>query len=306
MTFNSLPALSIDLAGDYQNYFNQSQTKLADACPNSRFAWDIGYHYHYLLEADCLTLVSDGGVFTQPHFSLPLGPLDGARLGQIIAKLEGIFAGENWPFTAMFVDEAYLPYFEQLDGYEAHISYDDDFSDYVYEGAKLAKLKGKDYRAKRNHVNKFIRDYASFSYRKLSKEDKDGAVDLVRSWCEDKEIDCGDPLASDCQPISLLFDYWDELDVRGGVIFDNESLIAFSMASLIDQGREAVIHFEKADPAYEGLYAVINQLTVLHEFPDAQLINREEDMGDPGLRLAKESYLPLKKLRKYRVKLLKK
>ncbi len=306
MTFNALPALSIDLAGDYQNYFKQSHTKLADACPNSRFAWNLGYRYRYLLAADCLTLVSDGGVFTKPHFSLPLGPLDGDRLEQILTDLDEIFTEKNWPLTAMFVDESYLPYFEELGHYQAEISFDEDFSDYVYVGSKLAGLKGKDYRAKRNHVNKFIRDYPSFSYRKLTKSDKARAVELVRSWCEEKEIDCGDPLLSDCQPIGQLFDYWDELEVRGGVIFDNDSLIAFSMGSLIDQGREAVIHFEKADPSYEGLYAVINQLTVLHEFPDAELINREEDMGDPGLRLAKESYLPLKKLKKYRVTLLKK
>lgn len=69
------------------------------------------------------------------------------------------------------------------------------------------------------------------------------------------------------------------------------------MGSVISNGQEAVIHFEKAHPDYEGLYSVINQLTVINEFAETELINREEDMGEEGIRIAKESYLPIEKLK---------
>ena len=52
----------------------------------------------------------------------------------------------------------------------------------------------------------------------------------------------------------------------------------------------AVIHIEKADPEINGLYQFINQQFLVHEFPDVALVNREDDVGMPGLRKAKMSY----------------
>ncbi|HHT24960.1 MAG TPA: DUF2156 domain-containing protein [Clostridiaceae bacterium] len=306
MNFHSLQPFTIEQAELYTHYFKQSNTRLADACPNSRFAWNVGYAYRYLISEDCFCLISDGGIFTEPHFSLPLGKLNSEKLHIILQQIEPIFEQENWSLVGMFIDQAYTALFSELTTYNMEMSYEEDFSDYIYRTSDLANLKGKKYRAKRNHVNRFIRDYAEFEYTSLTKSDQEKAVELVRTWCQDKEVDCSDPLASDCKPISNLFDYWDELDVRGGAIYYNSDLIAFSMGSVISDGQEAVIHFEKAHPDYEGLYSVINQLTVINEFSETELINREEDMGEEGIRIAKESYLPTEKLKKYRIALSKK
>ena len=54
----------------------------------------------------------------------------------------------------------------------------------------------------------------------------------------------------------------------------------------------ALIHIEKANPTIRGLYQAINNEFIRHEFAETQFINREEDMGLPGLRMAKESYNP--------------
>ena len=64
----------------------------------------------------------------------------------------------------------------------------------------------------------------------------------------------------------------------------------------------AVIHIEKADPEINGLYQFINQQFLVHEFPDVALVNREDDVGMPGLRKAKMSYYPVDFARKYSVK----
>ncbi len=306
MEFRSLEPLNIEMADTYQKYFNKSKTRIADACPNSRFSWNVGYNYRYLIIEDCLCLVSDGGVFTAPHFSLPLGELTAENLDHILNKLCEVFEHEQWPFLGLFIDQTYLELFQNLRSFDAAISMNEDFSDYVYQTKKLANLKGGNYRQKRNHVNKFIREYPDFKYQRLSKDDREQAVHLVKTWCQDKEVDCQNPLESDCRPIDRLFEYWDHLDVHGGAIYYNQDLIAFSMGTLLRDGNEAVIHFEKANPNYEGLYSVINQFTVFSEFEKTKKINREEDMGDPGLRLAKESYFPIEKIDKYRVELRKK
>ena len=306
MEFQALEPLTIEVADKYKAYFNKSETWIADNCPNSRFAWDQGYNYRYFIMEDCFCLISDGGVFTKPHFSLPLGELTVDKLTKILEKTSKIFEHENWPLIGLFIDEEYVELFNQVEGFDFEWSYNDDFSDYVYETDKLANLKGKDFRVKRNHVNKFIREYPDFNFRSLEKTDREKAVSLVRTWCEEKDIDCHDPNESDCGPIDTLFSYWDELDITGGAIYLHNDLIAFSMGSIIHDGEIGVLHFEKADPLYEGLYAVINQFIAFSDLEDTKYINREEDMGDPGLRVAKESYFPVKMIKKYRLEATKK
>ena len=63
----------------------------------------------------------------------------------------------------------------------------------------------------------------------------------------------------------------------------------------------AVIHIEKANPEIRGLYQFINQQFLIQEFPDVTLVNREDDLGQEGLRHAKMSYNPCGFARKYLV-----
>ncbi|MBF1029068.1 MAG: DUF2156 domain-containing protein, partial [Lachnospiraceae bacterium] len=63
----------------------------------------------------------------------------------------------------------------------------------------------------------------------------------------------------------------------------------------------ACISVEKADAGITGLYQMINQQFLLHEFPDAMIVNREDDVGLEGLRRAKMSYNPIGFEKKYMV-----
>ena len=54
----------------------------------------------------------------------------------------------------------------------------------------------------------------------------------------------------------------------------------------------ALVHYEKGSPDYDGIYKAINQETAKLLQPNFKFINRESDMGIPGLRKAKLSYKP--------------
>jgi hypothetical protein len=75
--------------------------------------------------------------------------------------------------------------------------------------------------------------------------------------------------------------------------------VAFSIYEAISPTTVA-IHFERALRSYKGLYQVINwetaQVIARQEY---EFINREEDLGDPGLRDAKRSYNPVKLIPAY-------
>ena len=54
-----------------------------------------------------------------------------------------------------------------------------------------------------------------------------------------------------------------------------------------------VVHIEKAYADIEGAYPMINQQFVQHEAMDFKYVNREDDVGEEGLRRAKLSYHPV-------------
>ena len=78
-------------------------------------------------------------------------------------------------------------------------------------------------------------------------------------------------------------------------------MVAFSLASPIAE-RCFDVHFEKAYADLQGSYAVINRELARYlraSYPGLAYLNREDDMGLPGLRKAKLSYFPDILLEKY-------
>jgi hypothetical protein len=79
-------------------------------------------------------------------------------------------------------------------------------------------------------------------------------------------------------------------------------MAAYTIAEDLSQGA-LVVHFEKGDPEYKGVYQAINQIFLKNSGNDFHIVNREQDLGDEGLRKAKLSYHPIGFLKKYRVML---
>ncbi len=277
-----------------------SKTELADASFDARFSWNPGFQYYAADKADCFFLLSEGGVFTTPHMTLPIGPLDLDRLQKILDEIYPVFAAGDWPLRVLYVDACYLPLFEQLKGYRLRIAYDRTYSDYLYSAESLRTLVGKDLHAKRNHINRFQREFPQHEFTLLRREDAPEALKLVKDWCDEKGINAQDMMESDYRPIKTLFEQYDELKLRGGVIRIDGQIAAFSIASE-PLDKTSVIHVEKAKTEYPGLYATINRYMLELVLPDVDWVNREEDLGVPGLRKAKLSYYPNRLIHKYEV-----
>ncbi|MGI6298972.1 MAG: DUF2156 domain-containing protein [Saccharofermentanales bacterium] len=281
----------------YDHHFRKTANEISDSFTNSRVAWNPAFNYQKSVIGDLFCLISDGGVFTTPHMTMPVGKLTVEGLQKVIDVVAPHFECQNWPFRILYIEERDLPLFDSLQGYKVSFKHDECYSDYIYEAESLMTLAGKALHAKRNHVNRFFRNCPDFSYDSITKADEEGCLELVNQWCTEKGIDKLDIRDSDYLPIKNLFAFMDQLQVRGGVIRLGEEIVAFAMGSAArDLG---VIHFEKARTDIDGLYAVINKLVVEHEFADCTEINREEDMGIEGLRKAKQSYVPKRMVKKY-------
>ena len=82
-------------------------------------------------------------------------------------------------------------------------------------------------------------------------------------------------------------------DQQGLLITVNDRPVAFSIYEAISPTTVAV-HFERALRSYKGLFQVVNWETAkVVAAQGFEFINREEDLGDEGLRDAKMSYHPI-------------
>ena len=177
-----------------------------------------------------------------------------------------------------------------------------DSADYLYDAESLRTLQGKDYRKKKNHINAFLREYEGrFEYQPLGCGDKQLIWQFLDRWEQNKGDDVGHHLIAEVRGLHDVLNNCVALDARMGGIFVDGQLEAFSVGSYNRPMKMAIIHIEKANPEIRGMYPLINQQFLIHEFPDAVLVNREDDMGLPGLRKAKESYHPIGFARKYNI-----
>ncbi len=191
------------------------------------------------------------------------------------------------------------PFYEMLQNAcpELYIQPTDIAWDYIYEREKMETLKGKKLHAKRNHINKFLSLYPEFEYKKLDSSMLQDCIALYDQWQEEKEEESTE-LNEERASVLLALKHMKELGLTGGAIFIDEKLVAFTLGERL-QPHMQLVHIEKADALYEGIYPMINQQYVKNECMDVELINREEDMGLVGMRKAKRAYYPVKMLEKY-------
>jgi hypothetical protein len=96
--------------------------------------------------------------------------------------------------------------------------------------------------------------------------------------------------------------HFDRLDIKGGAILIDGKVEAFALGEHLNE-TTAVVHIEKANMEIRGLYAAINQCFCEKQWADTPFVNREQDLGEPGLREAKLSYNPDHLVAKFRVRL---
>jgi hypothetical protein len=174
---------------------------------------------------------------------------------------------------------------------------DRDQSDYIYLTKDLIQLEGRKYHRKRNHIKQFKEKY-SYQYIPLTSEWISECLRLETEWCDLRHCEVIPGLANESVAIKEAFTHFEQLGVKGGAILINGKLEAFALGEPLNP-ETVVIHIEKANPAYEGLYTLINQAFLENEWSGYTYVNREQDLGEEGLRKAKESYFPHHMIHKY-------
>jgi uncharacterized protein len=189
-------------------------------------------------------------------------------------------------------DSILIPERERLEEWGIEINEDRDNFDYLYLRSDLAGLPGKKYHKKRNLVAQFLKSY-THDEKPLTPELISEAMKILEIWREQKGNE------SDYIGSKEALEHFHELNMRGLLFYINGKPAGWCLGEPIARGSIFAVHFEKGLEEFKGIYQFINQAFAASLPESFAYINREQDLGDEGLRQAKMTYRPSGFVRKY-------
>lgn len=168
--------------------------------------------------------------------------------------------------------------------------------DYLYLRTDLSHLSGRKFHKKRNLIKAFLNTY-SYEGRPLLEEYLGDALAILDAWRQ------GHDEPGDYTAAKEALERAEELQLCGGIYYVDGHPAAYSLGEENARGASFVVHFEKAVSDYKGIWQFVNQAFASILPAHYHTINREQDLGDEGLRQAKLSYNPSGFVKKYRATL---
>lgn len=271
-------------------YFRAAHSRSCEDTFANFFLWNRLYPTEFTEVDGLMVLKSAKKDF---YFRFPKGDIsDRGNLKSVLEKMMEYAKERGVSFKMGVVTQEQFTILEELFPGKFQIEYYRDDADYVYEQEKLAKLSGKKYHGKKNHVNKFVKTYPDWTYEPITDENVEDCFQMALTWrsrngCDD-ELGKRTEICVALNSLRLM----KELELKGGCLRVDGKVVAFSIGEPISEDT-FVVHIEKALTEYDGVYPMINQQFVQHETEGFLYVNREEDTGDEGLRQAKLSYRPV-------------
>lgn len=267
-------------------YFRMNKSRSCEYTFANTYLWSRHYRVRYaLVEGMLVYQYTDTG-----HFTFPKG--DRSRLRRAVDALMEWCREQRMEFHLTLVTPEQFEELERIYPGKFTVEYFRDSADYVYETEKLIRLSGKKYHGKKNHINKFKKEHPDWTYEKITKENVEDCFQMAMDWRRDNGCE-EDPEKNAEMCVSLnALRLLDELGLTGGLIRSQGRVLAFTVGEPVCDDT-FVVHIEKAYADVDGAYPMINQQFLEHEAAAYTYVNREEDMGEEGLRKAKLSYHPV-------------
>lgn len=260
--------------------------------------WVNYFNYEYTIYKD--TLFIKGVVendMSKPAFSLPVGKLP---LSESIELIREYCDANNISLEFSAVPEYAL---EDMKAQNPRFVEElTNWGDYIYDAEQLASLAGKKMSKKRNHVHQFESHYPDWKAEEMTPENADEAMRFMDIF--DLEGDSTDMAKAERELSRELIGHLKNGDkeLKGMLLYAEDKACAYTIGDI--KGDTLFIHVEKATRNAIGSYEMINYIfakTMTEKYPEIKFINREDDAGDIGLRMAKESYHPREILKKYNI-----
>lgn len=265
------------------SFFGEHHYEQADCSFATLYLWQAAYGTQWAVEDDILFVRAGRG---EDMFFMPPFAKDPADFPKGLRLIREHMEAAGRPFIIKASSPWEVEHIEANAPGKYVMTPDRDNWEYIYKTSDMISLPGKKFRMKKNHLNSFLRQYGDYQYETVTKENLDEVRAGLAEWFEKNGH-----IEEEEAAIERCFADWEALSMRGAVIRIYGKIAAFSAGTLLNE-RIAHIFFEKADPDIRGLYQAINRDFLMHEFAETEFVNREEDLGEPGLRQAKMEYNP--------------
>ncbi len=281
----------------FNSYFHKYPPQTSEFTFTNLYMWRNFYGFNFMEWKDHLLLFSRdifeakktpaSGNKKALYFFPPIGP----NPAEIIVSLFENLKGVEFHRVPERISENIRNH-EKFSSLSIDILEDRDNWDYVYEAENLRNLPGNQYRQNRRWLNKFLENY-DYEFKILTENEVERCKKLQLEWCVLRECEDDEGLKEEELAIYDALDNFLALGFQGALICVDDKCVAYTFGEILNP-ETMVIHVEKAHIEYEGSYQTINNLFLKNSFEDAIYVNREQDLGVPGLKRAKESYKPIR------------
>ncbi|NNK86131.1 MAG: DUF2156 domain-containing protein [Desulfobacterales bacterium] len=293
MILNFIP-ISLDRQSDYLEYFEKCPQKASDYSFANLWGWANEYGLDWAWTDELVWIRQS---IPETLYWAPVGSWDAVNWESCLDE----FNGNNASFIRL--PEKLLLNWKESIGERIAIEEDRGSWDYLYSISELIELKGKSFHKKKNLINQFRKNY-NFQFIPFDAAAIHMAMAMQEDWCTWRDCEASDLLAAENIAISRVLNSWEKIEgLVGGAIMVDKTMAAYTVAESISTDM-LLIHFEKGNTDFKGVYQAINQLFLEHSGKNFEIVNREQDLGDEGLRKAKLSYHPVDFIKKYRINLL--
>lgn len=269
-------------------FFSMVDSRTCDFTVGGMFMWRDYYRMEYAIE--------DGVFFSRLrdkdgnlHYNLPISE----NIGDSVKKL---IDSTKLPIKFCTIPEKYVPLFSNC-GHDVRANEQTDFADYLYNASDLVTLAGRKYSGQRNLIKQFKRSVSEWNFEPIEGNDigkiRDFFCDIYLPMSSEGTIE-----KEENRKVLEVLENGDKYGMFGGYLTADGEIVGFSMNEIV--GDTLFSHIEKADRRYKGAYQMlVNQSAAAFVSDKVLFINREEDMGDLGLRASKRSYHPTELLKKF-------
>lgn len=263
-----------------------AERALSDYTFSNLFLFQRAHDYRYLPgEHPCIAGTAYDGA---PHL-LPLFDIT-AVASEVLEELLG-FTGCFFPVPAEWV--------AHLDSarFECHAMRDD--ADYLFPIEQFVAYEHHELRGKRASLRSLQSSHV-ITAAAISPATVDDALTVLDGWCEDRGFT---RLQADGGPCEQALSGVDEVAPLPGFIYYADGAPAgFVLTETLNPSVQAV-RFAKGRASFDGIYPFMFHDLSRRQHGATAWLNFEQDLGNPGFRRSKLSYMPCALLDKYRVQL---
>lgn len=283
LSLNDFQPITIEDKPIFDRFYTKQPAFHSDNLFTTLFGWREFLNFRYTIVDDSLLGMIHCQGATQFRF------LSGNLTQDIIRLLFDIAEKEGCDKPIGFFDtqtkQQVLSYYPNLE-----FIADRNFFDYVYLASDLATLQGTRYAKIRNRLNKFQKNY-HYTVEVLTKDCFDETMEFLHRWCLWKDCESDEVLENERKAVMFAMKHFYILGLSGLVLRIDNKIEALAIYEQMNADT-AVVHFEKASPDFDGIYKAINMETAQVLQKTYRFIDRQSDLGVPGLRQAKLSYQP--------------